>query len=120
MDESAGHTLSAKGGTVLAEDPLSPLPPDTEALTEPQIRGRDCVWCAVTLGAGSAIDLGERVASFRGTVARWFPCGCRPCAMRHVYPAQLNHTQTCEQCADDPALCAHGTWLRLVMRQTRR
>ncbi|MGW6357970.1 hypothetical protein ACWFR5_23080 [Streptomyces sp. NPDC055092] len=120
MDESTGHTLSAKGGTVLAKDPLPPLLPDTEALTEPQIRGRDCVWCAVTLGAGSAIDLGDRAASFHGTAARWFPRSCRPCGMRHLYPAQLNHTGTCEQCTDDPAACAYGTWLRLVMRQARR
>ncbi|MGW6356664.1 hypothetical protein ACWFR5_16095 [Streptomyces sp. NPDC055092] len=120
MAETTDHITSARGATALAAEPLAPLPPNPEMLTEPQIRGRDCVWCAVTLGAGSAIDLGERSASLHGTVARWFPRSCQPCALRHVYPAQLDHTQNCEKCTDDPTACAHGTWLRLVMRQARR
>ncbi|MGW6356302.1 hypothetical protein ACWFR5_14110 [Streptomyces sp. NPDC055092] len=120
MAETTDHITSARGATALAADPLAPLLPNPEMLTEPQIRGRDCVWCAVTLGVGFAIDLGERSASFHGTVARWFPRGCWPCALRHVYPAQLAHTQNCEWCTDDPTACAHGKWLRLVMRQARR
>ncbi|MFE6155658.1 hypothetical protein [Streptomyces sp. NPDC057889] len=120
MAETTDHTTTARGSTGLAAEFLAPLLLDPEVLTEPQIRGRYCVWCAVTLGADSAIDLGERSASFHGTVARWFPRSCRPCALQHVYPAQLDHTQNCEQCTDDPTVCAHGTWLRLVMRQARR
>ncbi|MCX4641468.1 MULTISPECIES: hypothetical protein [unclassified Streptomyces] len=118
MAETTDH-ITPGGGTALAADPLAALLPDPQRLTEPQIRGRDCAWCAVTLGAGSAIDLGERSAS-HGAVARWFPRSCQSCARQHVYPAQLDHTQNCEQCTDDPTVCAHGTWLRLVLRQARR
>lgn len=75
------------------------------------------MWCAVILGCGQAVDLGERNDE---RARRWFPRGCRPCAIRYVYPVQLDHTQNCEQCTDDPALCAHGTWLRLAMRRARR
>jgi hypothetical protein len=120
MDESTGYTHSTKGAAVLAEDSLTRLLPTPEALTEAQARGRDCAWCAITLAAGSAIDLGERVGDFHGVQARWFPRCCPPCALRYIYPAQLDHTQNCEQCTDDPSLCAHGTWLRLTMRQARR
>ncbi|MFE4778223.1 hypothetical protein [Streptomyces sp. NPDC056713] len=95
------------------------LPPIT-TLTQAQVRGAACVWCAVMLRTTTAIDLGPREAESHGTVARWFPRGCQLCVIRHVYPAQLDHTQNCEQCTDDPALCAHGTWLRLVMRRARR
>lgn len=94
--------------------------PDPGTLSEPQVRGRACVWCAVTLCTTTAVDLGQRDGEFHGTAARWFPRGCHPCALRHVYPAQLDHTQRCLQCADDPACCADGTWLRLAMRQARR
>ncbi|MFF1399347.1 hypothetical protein ACFVZD_36810 [Streptomyces sp. NPDC058287] len=94
--------------------------PDPGTLYEPQVRGQACVFCAVVLCTSTAVDLGQRDGEFHSTVARWFPRSCRPCAIQHVYSAQLDHTQNCEQCADDPALCAHGTWLRLVMRQARR
>ncbi|UDM05428.1 hypothetical protein [Streptomyces longhuiensis] len=100
----------------LAAVVLSPI----TTLTQAQVRGAACVWCAVALNNSTAIDLGVRETDAHGTVGRWFPRGCRPCAMRRVYPAQLDHTAICEQCTDDPGLCAPGTWFRLVMRQVRR
>ncbi|MGW2082477.1 hypothetical protein ACWCOW_37160 [Streptomyces sp. NPDC001939] len=94
--------------------------PGPGTLYERQVRGQACVWCAVVLCTAAAVDLGQRDGEFDGTVVRWFPRSCRRCAIRHVYSEQLDHTQNCEQCTDDPALCAHGRWLRLVVRQTRR
>ncbi|MER7201903.1 hypothetical protein [Streptomyces sp. CB01635] len=120
MADITGRASGAGSGpsNTLEATPIQVPPPG--GLSEPQVRGRACVWCAVALSNSTAIDLGMRETEAHGTAARWFPRGCRPCAIRHAYAAQLDHAQTCEQCTDDPGLCVPGTWLRLVMRQVRR
>lgn len=94
--------------------------PDPDGLSEPQVCGRACVWCAVALSNPTAVDLGERAVDAHGSSTHWFPRGCRPCVLLYVYRAQLDHTQSCEQCADDPALCNIGTVLRQVLKELRR
>ncbi|MFE6808589.1 hypothetical protein ACFVEN_44100 [Streptomyces sp. NPDC057681] len=120
MAEITGPASGAGSGSSSTLEAPPIQVPAPAMLSEPQVRGRACVWCAVALCTTSAVDLGQRDGTFHGTAARWFPRGCRPCAIRHVYPAQLDHTQNCEQCTDDPTVCAHGSWLRLMMRQARR
>lgn len=44
-------------------------------LSEQQIRGTACVYCAVRLDNGDAVDLGERRTN-RGGTTRWFPRAC--------------------------------------------
>ncbi|MFF1711493.1 hypothetical protein [Streptomyces sp. NPDC058268] len=96
------------------------LLPSVETLSEPQASGRACVWCAVALSNTTAANFGERAVDAHGSSAHWFPSGCRPCVLLHVYRAQLDHTQTCEQCADEPARCRTGTALRQILKAARR
>jgi hypothetical protein len=108
MAETTDRITSARGATALAADPFAPLLPNPEMLTEPQIRGRDCVWCAVTLGAGFAIDLGERSASFYGTVARWFPRGPVPSGTSIRRSSTTRRTARGAPTTRRPALTARG------------
>lgn len=65
----------------MSESPVStapsrrPLPPMSE-LSEQQVRGSACVYCAVRLDNGDAVDLGERRVNRAGDTARWFPRAC--------------------------------------------
>ncbi|WP_245769707.1 hypothetical protein [Streptomyces indicus] len=54
------------------------LPP-LGKLSEPQIRGRDCVWCSITLAPGRVVDLGEQYARRAGQRFAWFPRACSRC-----------------------------------------
>ncbi|MFH8739014.1 hypothetical protein [Streptomyces sp. NPDC017964] len=117
MSHTSDSRSSGHGTLLHAEDAIPMRMPPLAALSEQQTCGRACVWCAVALGTGTPVDLGERCAE---DGRHWFPRSCQLCVIKHVYPAQLDHTQNCEQCTDDPTLCGHGTWLRLVMRQARR
>ncbi|CAL9449304.1 DUF6415 family natural product biosynthesis protein [Streptomyces sp. enrichment culture] len=55
--------------------------PDRDGLTRRQRQGGDCVWCGLTLGPETAIDLGHR--SYKDEDAdywtSWWPRGCRSC-----------------------------------------
>ncbi|MFH8289123.1 hypothetical protein [Streptomyces sp. NPDC018059] len=95
--------------------------PDPAGLAEEQLCGHRCVWCTASLNSAVAVDLGERrEVSVNGGVSRWFPRSCRRCAFEHIYQALLDHTQSCEQCADDLTRCRIGTGLRMAMRAVRR
>lgn len=120
MAEITGPTSGAGpgSGNTLEAPPLQV--PDPGGLSEQQVRGRACLWCAVALSNTTAIDLGVREASAHGTHTRWFPRSCRPCAILAAYTALLDHTQNCEQCADEPALCIEGSALRLTLKAMRR
>lgn len=96
------------------------LLPDPMDLSEAQIRGADCVWCAETLTPETAVDLGEKVAEAYGIAAHWFPRACRDCVGPQTYRALLDHAQTCEQCADDQSRCETGKALREAVREARR
>lgn len=52
-----------------------PLPAMSE-LSEQQVRGSACVYCAVRLDNGDAVDLGERHVTRAGQPIRWFPRAC--------------------------------------------
>lgn len=106
--------------SVARDERLAVPVPDPEGLTEQQVRGRACVWCAVALNNATAIDLGTREQQAHGTLTHWFPRTCRPCAVLHAYRAQLDHMQSCMQCADEPARCDEGSALRLALRLVRR
>lgn len=65
----------------MSESPASTAPsrqplPRMFELSEQQIRGTACVYCAVRLDNGDAVDLGERRTNRAGSVIRWFPRAC--------------------------------------------
>ncbi|MFF8645871.1 hypothetical protein [Streptomyces sp. NPDC015345] len=95
--------------------------PAPSGLAEDQLCGRRCVWCAASLNTAITVDLRERrEVSAHGSTSSWFPRCCRPCGFEHIYRALLDHTQSCEQCADDLTRCRVGTGLRMAMRTVRR
>ncbi len=98
---------------------LLPLP-DTLTLSEPQICGRECVWCTAPLSGDTAIDLGERTDDAHGSSARWFPRACHDCR-HHVadaaYKSLREHTAECELCVENVADCETGGGLNRVMRR---
>jgi hypothetical protein len=89
--------------------------PAVDELSDTQVRGSACVWCAVVLSPKTAVDLGQRTGD-----VTWFPRGCRPCAGIRAYEALLDHAPTCEQCVDDGRLCTTGVGLRRLVREGRR
>ncbi|WP_371528362.1 hypothetical protein OG302_22230 [Streptomyces sp. NBC_01283] len=99
-----------------------PVPlPDVSTLSETQVRGRACVWCAVALNNSTAIDLGVRaIEAHGGSSAHWFPRSCRHCSIAHAYRALLDHTEACEECNSTPSRCTEGAALQLSLRMLRR
>ncbi|MGI5139427.1 hypothetical protein [Streptomyces sp. CA-106110] len=89
-------------------------------LTESQQRGAACVWCAQTLTAETAVDLGERRIKVLDNYVTAFPRGCRPCTATAAYRALMDHAPDCEQCVDDAGSCETGMALRRLMREGRR
>ncbi len=94
--------------------------PDMAGLSEHRIRGRDCVWCGVTLTVETAVDLGERTNEADAGEAQWFPRGCHPCVGENAYRAILDHATSCEQCVDDVSRCETGLALWRAVRSARR
>jgi hypothetical protein len=90
--------------------------PDPGTVSEPQVRGRDCVWCAITLAPDTAVDLGPRRRPVLDSSYEWFPRGCRDCTAPHALHALHDHVPSCERCVDDPACCAVG---HALIRLTR-
>ncbi|QEV18606.1 hypothetical protein [Streptomyces alboniger] len=93
--------------------------PDPAELAEEQVCGRACVWCAAALHNTTALDLGARQADAHSCGARWYPRCCNPCGFEHLHAALLDHSQSCEQCADDFLNCSVGKALRMAMRTVR-
>ncbi|MEV5979119.1 DUF6415 family natural product biosynthesis protein [Streptomyces sp. NPDC052114] len=58
----------------------TPRLPAADALSDAQVRGRDCVFCGITLRAGAAVDLGAQHVKRLDARVNWFPRACRPCA----------------------------------------
>ncbi|WP_266446846.1 hypothetical protein [Streptomyces sp. NBC_01373] len=83
--------------------------PRTSGLSDPQRRGTACVWCAVTLAPETARDLGARPGPGGGQI---FPRGCPGCLKVAALQEYGDHTGSCEQCVDDPALCSTRRSLR--------
>lgn len=113
----SGEACSQANGTIQV---VAHRVPPVEGLSVAQTCGRTCVWCAVVLTTETAVDLGTRSERRFDTDFVWFPRGCRVCAEAHAYRALLDHTQSCEQCADEPALCREGHTLRQVLKEVRR
>ncbi|OON81945.1 hypothetical protein [Streptomyces tsukubensis] len=57
--------------------------PRLSELSERQIRGAACVWCAADLVAGQDVDLGEQRCLWLSYKASWFPRACPHCAEQH-------------------------------------
>lgn len=119
MAESTFPPSALGSGTVADQMPPVGLP-DARTLSEPQVRGRACVWCTIPLTTSTAVDLGVQAAGAHGSPTVWFPRACQPCALRHFYRALLDHAQICEQCADNPTRCVEGTALRGMLKEVRR
>ncbi|MGW0538562.1 hypothetical protein [Streptomyces sp. NPDC003032] len=117
MSESTVPSSATGSGTVLDRMPLVELP-DVRTLATAQVCGEACVWCAATLTT-TAVGLGEREVEAHGSLTRWAPRCCRDCGFKRIYTALLDHSQNCEQCADNLALCTVGTVLRMAMRLVR-
>ena len=103
------HTL----GTLLPLPMLGKLTPE-------QIRGASCVWCPAELNAETAIDFGACHGSLMGQATVWYPRACRACALREALAAHNAHPRTCEQCVDDPSVCAERRALRRLSLELRR
>lgn len=90
--------------------------PSLDGLAEAQVRGNGCVWCAIVLTPGTAVDLGPRPIKRAGAESQWFPRGCKSCTAPHALSALHDHAPGCGQCADDSDCCEVG---RALIRLTR-
>jgi hypothetical protein len=86
--------------------------PAVDEISEAQVRGKSCVWCAATLTATTAVDLGPRRKPVLDCSYDWFPRGCRDCTATYALSALHDHAPRCEQCTDAPACCEIGRVLR--------
>lgn len=102
------------------QQPVNPLEllalPKTSALSDAQLRGAHCAWCAAVLTAETALDLGERPAPNGGTM---FPRGCGSCVRSAAVRVFNLHPRTCEQCVDDPTVCDTRRGLRRLALEGR-
>ncbi|MCX4993872.1 hypothetical protein [Streptomyces longwoodensis] len=98
---------------------LLDLPP-LDDLTENQVRGTACVWCATSLSVVTAVDLGERRHKRLDGSYSTFPRACRPCTRAAGVRALADHAPLCEQCTDDPGACTTGMALQRLIREHRR
>ncbi|GAA3852768.1 hypothetical protein GCM10023084_03730 [Streptomyces lacrimifluminis] len=98
---------------------LLPLP-EMAALSDAQVRGAACAWCAVILAPATAVDLGPRRIRLLDRHITVRPRGCRMCVAERVPAVLENHIGMCEQCVDNPAGCDTARGLRrLEMTVTR-
>lgn len=94
---------------------ILPLP-KTSLLSDAQLRGAQCAWCATVLTAETAHDLGERPAPNGGSM---FPRGCGQCVRTAAVRLYNLHSRSCEQCVDDPTLCDTRRGLRRLALEGR-
>jgi hypothetical protein len=93
---------------------LLPLPTMLHLLTGEQLRGADCVWCYGRLNSETAFDLGAHSGTIKGVEdSTWFPRGCPACVAHKARTAIRDHSESCEQCADDPVRCTAPDLLAL-------
>lgn len=98
---------------------LLPLP-DMARMSDAQVRGAACAWCAVILAPATAVDLGPRPIRLLDRHITVRPRGCRTCVAEHLPATQQAHAAGCEQCADAPGICETARALRhLEMTVTR-
>jgi hypothetical protein len=58
--------------------PPRPIPRPRDGLTQRQVRGYACVWCARELDE-TAVDLPPQRFRILDRVTRWYPRACRGC-----------------------------------------
>jgi hypothetical protein len=97
---------------------LLPLP-SLDGLSQEQVRGAACIWCADPLDTATAVDLGERRHKRLDGRYSTFPRACRGCVHTEAYRTILNHGGSCEQCVDNLDSCETGVSLRRLMREYR-
>lgn len=90
---------------------LLPLP-EMAALSDPQVRGAACAWCAVILAPATAVDLGPRRIRLLDKHITVRPRGCRMCVAERVPAVLAGHVGMCGQCVDNLADCEVGSGLR--------
>lgn len=112
-EEDASTTQTIDALTLLAL-------PALDGLSKEQVRGAACIWCATTLTADTAVDLGERRHKRLDGHYSTFPRACRPCTHDAADAALMDHAPRCEQCVDDAAGCELAVALRRLMREHRR
>jgi len=88
------------------------LLPDMARMSDAQVRGAACAWCAVILAPATAVDLGPRRIRLLDRHITVRPRGCRTCVAEHLPAVQEGHIGTCEQCVDNPAGCETSRGLR--------
>lgn len=99
---------------------LLELPTIASGLSDVQIRGAACVWCAIPVSGATGVDLGTQSGSFAGAVTYWFPRGCRACVRKAACLVYDAHPRDCEQCVDDPTVCTVRRALRRLALEGRR
>lgn len=72
--------------------------PRTAGLASEQMDGTVCVWCARTPDGGGIV-LGPRISVIGGSLRRWEPRACRPCASRQAARVYGIHIGTCARCS---------------------
>lgn len=95
---------------------LLPLP-NVRGLSDAQVRGTACVWCAITLAPDTARDLGPRPGP---DGRQMFPRGCPTCIRAEALRVYGMHERMCEQCVDDPTACDTRRALRRLALEGRR
>jgi hypothetical protein len=73
--------------------------PKAHTLQAPQIEGSTCVWCAQALTEDTQVPLGIRIRVSEGTVKRWRPNACLPCAGAQAARVYRLHMRTCARCS---------------------
>jgi hypothetical protein len=94
--------------------------PALDGLSEPQVRGQSCVWCAIVLTPETAVDLGPRRKKHLGAAYDWFPRGCRKHVGLAAEHALQGHAPFCEPCTENVADCETGLVLLRLIREGRR
>lgn len=95
---------------------LLPLP-NARRLSDGQLRGALCAWCATTLTGATARDLGERPGPDGITI---FPRGCGDCVHREAVRVSSLHTRTCRRCIKNTEACPDRRALRDLALEGRR
>ncbi|MFJ4712734.1 hypothetical protein [Streptomyces sp. NPDC088785] len=91
--------------------------PHVGEMAEGQLRGHLCVWCGQGLRPDASVDLGPRIGE---DDHRWYPRSCPACAVPQLHGQLVEHTGSCEQCADEPRLCTVWESLQSALREGRR
>lgn len=72
--------------------------PKAHTLTDHQINGITCVWCAKQLG-NNGVKLGPRLRVANGGIHRWKPRGCKPCTGQQAARVYTVHVKACARCS---------------------